>query len=76
MIFNSSERHLKNQFIIESQLLESVNTFCYFGFEVKPNGTVKHAMDTLHEKAKSVPFQGLIYRLKRPLDYSIPLYPQ
>ena len=52
MIFNDTGRHLKEQFNIEGKHLESVNTFCYLGFEVKPSGTVKHAMVNLYEKAK------------------------
>ena len=52
MIFNLPGRHIKKQFNIEGKKLESVNTFCYLGFDVKSSGTVKHAMNTLNEKAK------------------------
>ena len=52
MIFNFLGRHLRNHFSIEGQQIESVNTFCYLGFEFKPSGTTKHAMNTLNEKAK------------------------
>ena len=77
MIFNLPGRHIKKQFNIEGKALESVNTFCYLGFEVKSSGTVKHAMNTLNEKAKKalrplicVMSQDLIFHLKLQLGYS------
>ena len=52
MIFNTLGRHLEKYFNIEGQQLESVNTFCYLGFDFKSSGTTTHAMNTLIEKAK------------------------
>ena len=43
MIFNITGKYIKE---------EPVNAFCYLGFELKSSGTVKHAMKTLHGKAK------------------------
>ena len=76
MIFNPLGRYLKKQFNIESQLLESVNTFCYLGFEVKPSGTVKHALNTLHEKAKKAlqPLMCAISRFNIPAKTAIRLF--
>ena len=76
MIFNSAGRHLKKQFSIEGKYLESVNTFCYLGFEVKPSGTVKHAMDTLHEKAKKAlrPIMYATYRFNLPAKIVFKLF--
>ena len=76
MIFNPLGRHLKQQFSIEGQLLESVNTFCYLGFEVKPSGTVKHAMNTLQEKAKKAlqPLMCAISRFNIPAKTVIRLF--
>ena len=76
MIFNLSGRHIKKQFTIEGKTLESVNTFCYLGFEVKPNGTTKHAMNTLNEKAKKAlrPLMCAIARFNIPAKTAIRLF--
>ena len=76
MIFNSLGRHLKKQFNIDGQLLESVISFCYLGFELKPSGTCKHAMNTLHEKAKKAlqPLMCAISRFNLPVKTAIRLF--
>ena len=76
MIFNLSGRHIKKLFTIEGKTLESVNTFCYLGFEVKPSGTVKHAMNTLNEKAKKAlrPLMCAIARFNIPAKTAIRLF--
>ena len=76
MIFNPSGKHIKKQFIIEGKALESVNSFCYLGFEVKSSGTVKHAMNTLHEKAKKAlrPLLCAIARFNIPAKTAIRLF--
>ena len=51
MIFNITGKYIKEEFNINNKTLEPVNTFCYLGFELKSSGTVKHAMNTLHDKA-------------------------
>ena len=51
MIFNKSGKMLKNYFFINGKPLEPVQSFYYLGFDVKASGTVKHAMNTLCEKA-------------------------
>ena len=51
MIFNKSGRMYKRYFHINGKPLEPVPSFCYLGFDVKASGTVKHAMNTLCEKA-------------------------
>ena len=76
MIFNSTGKHVKKQFSIEGKNLESVNTFCYLGYEVKPSGSVKHAMNALHEKAKKAlrPIMSAIYRFNLPVSLAIKLF--
>ena len=76
MIFNPTGKHIKKQFTIEGKALESVNTFCYLGFDVKPSGTVKHAMNTLNEKAKKAlrPLMCAIARFNIPAKTSIRLF--
>ena len=51
MIFNPAGQYIKRQFYISEKELQPVRTFCYLGFEVKPSGTVKHAMNTMNDKA-------------------------
>ena len=62
MNFNLAGRLIKHNYYIKGRPLESVNRFCYLGFEVCPSGTVKHAMNTLHDKAKKAlrPLMGAI----------------
>ena len=51
MIFNPSGKMIQRYFSVNGQPLEPVQTFCYLGFDVKASGTVKHAMNTLYDKA-------------------------
>ena len=76
MIFNNTGRNLRKQFSIEGKYLESVSTFCYLGFEVKPSGTVSHAMSVLHEKAKKAmrSIMCAIYRFNLPVKLAIKLF--
>ena len=70
MIFNSAGRHLKSDFTINNEPIENVNSFCYLGFDVKSSGTVKYAMDILHDKAKKAlrPLISVIARFKIPVQ--------
>ena len=56
--------------------LESVNSFFYLGFDVKPSGTVKHAMNTLNDKAKKAlrPLMCAITRFNIPPRTAIRLF--
>ena len=76
MIFILPGRHIKKQFNIEDKALESVNTFCYLGFDVKSSGTVKHAMNTLNEKAKKAlrPLMCAVARFNIPPKTTIRLF--
>ena len=59
MIFTPTGKYINEKFSVNSMTLEAVKSFCYLGFEVKPSGTVKHAMNTLHDeanKANKTPF--------------------
>ena len=51
MIFKPTGKYIKEEFNINKMTIEPVKSFCYLGFEVKPSGTVKHAMNTLYDKA-------------------------
>ena len=76
MIFNPSGRYIKEEFNINRKTLEPVKSFCYLGFEVKPSGTVKHAMNTLYDKANKVlrPLLCAIARFNLPAKTSIKLF--
>ena len=76
IIFNPQGRLMKKQFSIKGKPLEPVNTFCYLGFELISSGTVKHAMNTLHEKAKKAlrPLMCAISRFNIPTKTAINLF--
>ena len=76
MIFNTTGKYIKDTFNINNRKLEPVNSFCYLGFELKPSGTVKYAMNTLHDKAKKAlrPLLCAIARFNIPVKTSIRLF--
>ena len=76
MIFNPSGKHIKEVFNINKITLEPVKSFCYLGFQVKPSGAVKHAMNTLNDKAKKAlrPLLCAIARFNIPVKTSIRLF--
>ena len=76
MVFNSSGKFIKEQFHIHNKTLEPVRSFSYLGFEVKPSGTVKHATNTLYDKANKAlrPLLCAIARFKLPTKTSIKLF--
>ena len=76
MVFNQSGKYIKKEFNINSETLESVQTFCYLGFDVKPSGTVKHAMNTLNDKAKKAlrPLSCAIARFNISVRTAIKLF--
>ena len=51
MIFNPTGKYIKEEFNINKMTIEPVKSFCYLGLQVKPSGMVKHAMNTLYDKA-------------------------
>lgn len=76
MIFNQTGRLEKYEFTVDSRPLETVNSFCYLGFDVKCSGTVKHAMNILNDKAKKAlrPLMTAIMRFQIPAKTSIRLF--
>ena len=76
MIFNPTGKYIKEEFNINRRTLEPVKSFCYLGFEVKPSGTVKHAMNTLYDKANKALRLLLcaIARFNLPVKTSIKLF--
>ena len=64
MIFNPTGKYIKEEFNINKMTIEPVKSFCYLGFEVKPSGTVKHAMNTLYDKANKA-LRSLLCALAR-----------
>ena len=76
MIFNAAGRLIKKEFRVNNESLEAVNSFCYLGFEIKPSGTVKHAMNTLYYKAKRAmrPLLCTMARFNIPVKTSIKLF--
>ena len=76
MIFNPSGKKILRYFSINGQPLEPVQTFCYLGFDVKASGTVKHAMNTLYDKANKAmrPLLKTIARFNIPVQTSIKLF--
>ena len=76
MIFNYSGRLYKQDFFVDNQKLEVVNTFCYLGFDVKASGVVSAARETLYSKANKAmrPLKGAIGRFDIPVKTSIKLF--
>ena len=76
MISNPTGKYIKEEFNINRKTIEPVKSFCYLGFEVKPSGTVKHAMSTLYDKASKAlrPLLCAIARFNIPTKTSISLF--
>ena len=76
IIFNHAGLHLKTDFTINNETIETVNSFCYLGFDVKSSGTVKHAMNILHDKARKAlrPLISVIARFHLPVRTTINLF--
>ena len=76
MVFNKTGRLEKHTFTINKEPIYMVNSFCYLGFDVKSSGTVKHAMNILHDKAKKAlrPLISAIARFRIPVETSIRLF--
>ena len=76
MIFTPTGKYINEKFSVNSMTLEAVKSFCYLGFEVKPSGTVKHAMNTLHDKANKAlrPLLCAIARFNIPVKTSVRLF--
>ena len=76
MIFNLAGRLIKKKFTINDKELETVHTFCYLGFDFKPSGTVKCAMNTLYDKACKAmrPLMCVIARFNIPVKTSVKLF--
>lgn len=76
MIFNPAGKLIMKYFKINDKFLEPVNTFCYLGFDLKASGIVKHAMNTLYDKANKAmrPLLTSIARFNIPVKSSIKLF--
>lgn len=76
MIFNPAGKFIMKYFKINDKVLEPVNTFCYLGFDLKASGIVKHAMNTLYDKANKA-MRALLTSIARfniPVRTSIKLF--
>ena len=76
MIFNVAGRLIKESFSLNGNVLESVQSFCYLGFDVKCSGTVKHAMNVLNDKGKKA-MKALLIAIRRfniPFKTSVSLF--
>lgn len=77
IIFNQAGRLLNDEnFHIDNQALEIVQTFCYLGFDVRASGCVSAALTNLYEKARKAmrPLLGVISRFNIPVKTSIKLF--
>ena len=76
IVFNTAGTLVKESFTLDGAPLEPVQSFCYLGFEVKASGTVKHALNTLHDKANKAmrPLLCAISRFNIPVKMSISLF--
>ena len=76
MIFNSAGKYIKKAFNINGNILESVHTFCYLGFDLNASGTVKHAINILYDKANKAmrPLMNSIARFNIPVKTSLNLF--
>ena len=76
IVFNPTGKLKKDCLTLNRTNLEPVQKFCYLGFEVKASGTVKHAIDTLHDKANKAmrPLLSAISRFNIPTKTAISLF--
>ena len=76
MIFNQPGRFIRDTFTLNGKTLESVQSFCILGFDVKCSGTVKHAMNILNDKGKKAlrPLMCAIARFNIPAKTAIRLF--
>ena len=76
IIFNTTGKREKESFTLNETKLESVQSFCYLGFEVKASGTVTHALNTMHDKANKAmrPLLCAISKFNIPVKTSISLF--
>lgn len=76
MIFNPSGHFIRENFHIKGESLESVKSFCYLGFEIKPSGSMTHGASILIDKASKAlrPLQRAIANFQLPSALSIRLF--
>ena len=76
LVFNSAGRFIKTTFRIDQNVLEPVQNFCYLGFDLRASGTVKMAMNSLHDKASKAlrPLMCVIARFNLPIKISLKLF--
>ena len=78
MVFNLPGRFLRDKFVLDGSTLESVQSFCYLGIDIKSSGTMKHAMNVLNDKGGKAlrPLLHTMARslLKPPLNYLTHLF--
>ena len=76
MVFNQSGRFLRDSFTLNNKKLESVQSFCYLGFDIKCSGTVKHGMNILSDKGNKAlrPLLCAIARFNIPAKTAINLF--
>ena len=76
MIFNPSGRFIHDSLTLDGKKLETVQSFCYLGFDIKCSGTVKHAMNVLSDKGNKAlrPLLCAINRFNIPVKTSVRLF--
>ena len=76
IVFNNTGKLEKECFTLNEAKLEPVHRFCYLGFEFTASGTVKNAIDTLHDKANKAmrPLLCAISRFNIPVNTAKSLF--
>ena len=57
MVFNSNGKFFLNEFYYNGKSLETVNTYCYLGINIRYNGSFNVAITSLMEKARKAYFK-------------------
>ena len=76
MTFNLAGKVIRETFTLDNKLLEPVQSFCYFGVDIKCSGAVKHAMNVLNDKGSKAlrPLLCAIARFNILVKTSIKLF--
>ena len=76
LIFNKGGKFIKQSFTVNNKDLDSVQNFCYLGYDINASGSPKHSIKALRDKAMKAmrPVQNAIARFNIPVNLSIRLF--
>lgn len=76
LIFNKGGKFIKQSFSVNNKDLDSVQNFCYLGYDINASGTPNYSIKALCDKAMKAmrPVQNAIARFNIPVNLSIRLF--